>query len=107
MDPQSLAGQGGGNWPNSTTHFDNLLQIDPQTSQLVPALLQSFETPDSGHTWTLKVRPGIKFHNGEALTAETVRFNFLRAMDQAPNGSFGPCASQYRKAMAPAKRGDG
>lgn len=34
MDPQSLAGTGGGNWPNTSTHFPTPLTVDPNTSEV-------------------------------------------------------------------------
>ena len=33
-------------------------------------------------TWELKLRKGVKFHNGEDFNAETVKFSILRASDK-------------------------
>jgi peptide/nickel transport system substrate-binding protein len=40
---------------------------DPQ-----PYLLESFSHNDTFDEWTLTLRPGLKFHNGEAVTSEHV-----------------------------------
>jgi peptide/nickel transport system substrate-binding protein len=41
-----------------------------------PHLLESWEASDDLLTWTLKLRKGIKFNNGEDLTADDVIWNF-------------------------------
>jgi peptide/nickel transport system substrate-binding protein len=58
--------------------FDRMMSVNDK-GQIVPSLLES-ATPTSDYkTWTLKVRPGIKFHNGEDLNADAVAQN-LRAL---------------------------
>jgi peptide/nickel transport system substrate-binding protein len=39
--------------------------------QLQPAIATSW-TPTGEDTWEFKIREGVKFHNGEPLTAEDV-----------------------------------
>ncbi len=41
-----------------------------------PWLLESWEADDEVKTWTLHLRPGITFNNGDKLTADDVIFNF-------------------------------
>lgn len=84
-DPQSLAGTGGGNWPNTSTHFGgaNLLETDPVTGARVGALAESWEVLDEGAGYRFTLRPGVTFHNGEALTAESVKFSVDRTMGLA------------------------
>src|SRR5205085_351821 len=49
--------------------------------ELVGELATSWRTmPFDGTTWEFKLRPGVKFHNGAALTADDVVFSFQRAM---------------------------
>ncbi|CAN0656654.1 ABC transporter substrate-binding protein (plasmid) [Nitratireductor aquimarinus] len=54
---------------------DFLSAEDGSGSQLVPALAESWEWTDD-RTLALKLREGVKFHNGETMTAEDVAFTF-------------------------------
>lgn len=69
---------------------DGANQSRPVTEHLVlvgpdniarPMLLESWEVSDDLKTWTLHVRKGVMWHNGEELTAEHVAFNILRWAD--------------------------
>jgi peptide/nickel transport system substrate-binding protein len=41
-----------------------------------PYLLESWEASDDVKTWTLNLRKGVKFNNGDEFTADDVMFNF-------------------------------
>jgi len=82
MDPQSLAGTGGGNWPNYTTHFITPLAIDPETSEVKPYAVE-WKWVDNNTALLLTVKPGVKFHNAEILSAEQLKFNFERELGRA------------------------
>jgi peptide/nickel transport system substrate-binding protein len=41
-----------------------------------PRLLERWETSDDLKTWTLRLRQGVKFNNGDELTADDVMFTF-------------------------------
>jgi peptide/nickel transport system substrate-binding protein len=43
-----------------------------------PSLAQSWEESEDGLTYEFKLRPGLKFHNGDPLTTEDVKFSFER-----------------------------
>jgi len=45
------------------------------------ALAESWELDSDNVTWTFHLRKDIKFHNGDPLTAEDVRFSILRLRD--------------------------
>ncbi len=51
---------------------------------------ESMATTDNGVTWTMKLRPGIKFHNGEDLNADAVitDINYKRNPASFSNGIF-------------------
>jgi peptide/nickel transport system substrate-binding protein len=64
---------------------DKLFDID-ETINIVPQLALSHETTEDGKTVTIKLRPGVKFHDGEAMDAEAVKSSLERHMTM--QGSF-------------------
>ncbi len=53
----------------------------PQYTKVVPALATSWTLSKDGLTYTFKLRPGVKFHDGTDFNAEAVKFNLERALD--------------------------
>ncbi|MBN1220995.1 MAG: ABC transporter substrate-binding protein [Anaerolineae bacterium] len=49
------------------------LQLD---GSFAPSLAESAEVSDDGKVWTFKIRSGVKFHDGEPLTASDVAFTY-------------------------------
>jgi len=47
-------------------------------AKMGPSLAGSWEESEDGLTYTFKLRPGLKFHNGDPLTTEDVKFSFER-----------------------------
>jgi peptide/nickel transport system substrate-binding protein len=43
-----------------------------------PSLAESWEEGEDGLVYEFKLRPGLKFHNGDPLTTEDVKFSFER-----------------------------
>src|SRR5262249_29610262 len=43
-----------------------------------PSLAESWEESEDGLEYTFTLRPGLKFHNGDPLTTEDVKFSFER-----------------------------
>ena len=60
--------------------FDTLLARDTNTWQPVAHLAESVKAINP-LTWELKLRKGVKFHDGEAFNAESVRFSFERVLN--------------------------
>jgi peptide/nickel transport system substrate-binding protein len=52
---------------------------------LKPVLAESWSPNDDGTVWTFKLRRGVKFHNGQEMTADDVVATFDRLSD--PEGS--------------------
>src|SRR6188768_1269716 len=48
-----------------------------------PLLAQSVQVSKDGRTYTFKLRPGIKFHNGAPLTSADVVWSWKRYLDPA------------------------
>ena len=61
--------------------YDWLIFVDPDTNELVPDLATSWDTED-GEVWTLKLREGVKFHDGSDFTAEDAIFTMERTQDE-------------------------
>ena len=59
--------------------YESLVMRD-KNFKLVPALAVSWTQPDS-KTWRFKLRPNVKFHGGEAFTADDVVFSVDRALN--------------------------
>src|SRR5260370_13374983 len=43
-----------------------------------PSLAESWQESQDGKTYQFKLRAGLKFHNGDPLTTEDVKFSFER-----------------------------
>ena len=41
----------------------------------VPAIAESWKIADGGNVWEFKLRDGVRFHNGQILTTEDVKFS--------------------------------
>lgn len=62
--------------------YNSLMEYDSwQNKQLVPALAESLTASEDGKTWTIKLRPGVKWHSGEDFTAEDVKFTWDTILD--------------------------
>ncbi len=63
--------------------YDSLVEWDKDLN-VQPALAEKWETPDD-KTWIWRLRQGVKFHNGDEVTAEDVKYSFeLQANPPAP-----------------------
>jgi peptide/nickel transport system substrate-binding protein len=56
---------------------DKLFDIDEKLN-IVPQLALSHETSADGKEMTIKLRPGVKFHDGEPFDAEAAKFSIER-----------------------------
>jgi peptide/nickel transport system substrate-binding protein len=56
---------------------DKLFDIDEKLN-IVPQLALSHEISDDGQEVTIKLRPGVKFHDGEPFDAEAAKFSLER-----------------------------
>src|SRR5712675_735643 len=56
---------------------DKLFDIDDKLN-IVPQLALSSETSEDGKTVLIKLRPGVKFHDGEPLDAAAAKYSLDR-----------------------------
>src|SRR6185437_10053337 len=53
--------------------------VKPMPAALnTPSLAESWSTSRDGRTWEFVLRRGVKFHNGDPVTADDVKFSFER-----------------------------
>ncbi len=63
--------------------YEGLVRYADGTLQVEPALAESWSISDDGLSYTFKLRAGVKFHDGSALDAAAVKFNFDRMLDES------------------------
>jgi oligopeptide transport system substrate-binding protein len=63
----------------NTQIFEPLLKWDYTTMKVIPSLAETYQVNKSGNEITLKLRPGIVFHNDVELNANDVKFTLEMA----------------------------
>ncbi|MBL8512759.1 MAG: ABC transporter substrate-binding protein [Betaproteobacteria bacterium] len=63
--------------------YESLVRRDAEFN-IAPSLALSWSQPDA-KTWRFKLRPGVKFHDGSAFTADDVVFSVARALNPLSN----------------------
>ncbi len=64
--------------------FEGLTDIDPATLEAIPAAAESWEANGDSTVWTFRLRDGLKWSNGAAVTAEDFVRSWKRAADLVP-----------------------
>ena len=64
--------------------YNRLVTLDQQNN-VVPELALSWEAAADQMSWTLKLRQGVKFHDGTDFNADAVKVNIARYIDPAQN----------------------
>jgi peptide/nickel transport system substrate-binding protein len=84
LDPHQLVGGAEGAILNFM--FEGLLGYDLD-GKLQGRLATSWEAKENATVWDFKLRQGVKFQNGDPLTAEDVKFSFEKAVKDIGNVS--------------------
>jgi peptide/nickel transport system substrate-binding protein len=79
LDPQF--GNGLNEFMLTINMMDGLVRFGSDL-KIEPLLAETYRQVDDT-TWEFKLRPNIKFHNGEALTSEAVKASFERSNDDS------------------------
>jgi peptide/nickel transport system substrate-binding protein len=73
INPVTVADQGGEDLLAQTGEY---LCLSTQTLTLKPVLATSWSPNSTADVWTFKIRQGVKFHNGQPLTADDVVYTY-------------------------------
>ena len=71
-------------WVNNLV-FDGLI-TNNEKGEPIPNVAESYEVSEDGKTYTFKLNKGIKFTNGQELTAKDVAFTFTSICDPGYDG---------------------
>jgi peptide/nickel transport system substrate-binding protein len=94
MDPTVSTGTGTTGGTELSALYDTLLRFNYETSEFEPWLAESIEPNADFTQWTLKLRPGVTFGNGDPLDAEAVRASIARHQDPNSRSVVKPEVSQ-------------
>src|SRR5699024_9378286 len=71
------------------------LSILDENNEPQPAIAESVDISDDKLTYTFHLRDGIKWSNGEPLTAEDFKYSWLRAMHPDTGGAYDSILYNY------------
>jgi peptide/nickel transport system substrate-binding protein len=60
--------------------WDSLVGFDLEKGGIGPGVAEKWERAADGKSWTFHLRKGLKFHNGDPVTAHDVKFSLERTM---------------------------
>lgn len=65
--------------------YEGLMKIGPDGA-VIPAVARDYELSEDNLTYTFHLREGVKFHNGETVTAEDVLYSLRRCAGSENDG---------------------
>lgn len=85
--------------------MEGLYRLDAENNPQ-PAMAESVDITDDKLTYTFHLREGIKWSNGEDVTANDFKYSWLRAMHPDTSGSYAYIISDYIKGGEAFANGD-
>ena len=81
--------------------YPTLLGYSAEDFSIVPDLAESWEESADKTTWTYKIRPGLKWSDGQPLTAKDVEYTFNRILNgEYEQTNFGSYTANITKVVA-------
>lgn len=68
--------------------YETLLRYDPKADEFTGILAKDWSTSEDGLTWTFELREGVKFHTGNEMTAEAVKYSIERTIERGNGAAF-------------------
>jgi oligopeptide transport system substrate-binding protein len=60
--------------------YEGLVRVDSETTEVLPAVAESWTCSEDGRTWTFTIRPEARWSNGDPVTAGDFVYSWRRAM---------------------------
>ena len=74
--------------------YDRLVNYDGTTTEITPMLAEKWDISNNGLSYTFHLRKDAKFHDGSAVTADAVKYSYLRALKVGKSA-----AGQFKKVI--------
>lgn len=68
--------------------YEQLVRYDSVKDEIIPVLAEKWDVSDDGLVWTFYLRKGVKFHCGEEMTAEDVKYSIERTMNRGKGAAY-------------------
>jgi peptide/nickel transport system substrate-binding protein len=65
-------------WPTAALFYLGLVRWSDDSTEIIPALAESYSVSDDGLIYTFTLREGVKFSNGRDITSADVKWSFER-----------------------------
>ncbi|MBQ7563021.1 MAG: ABC transporter substrate-binding protein [Lachnospiraceae bacterium] len=72
--------------------YEGLLKPDPD-GNIIPAVAEAYDVSEDGTVYTFRLRDDVKFHNGEPVTAEDVKYSLDKSAGMTGDESLIPAFS--------------
>ena len=72
-------------------HYSTLLKVDPTdptATRLVGDLADAWSVSADGRVYTVRLRRGVRFHDGSELTSRDVKASYAKIMNPPPDAAF-------------------
>jgi len=69
-----LAGTGDASWLSRTIGYEHLVRVNPEWTEIVPNIAESFEVNEDATEYTFRLREGMKWSDGAPFTADDIMF---------------------------------
>ncbi|MCM3708377.1 MULTISPECIES: peptide ABC transporter substrate-binding protein [Cytobacillus] len=79
--------------------MEGLYRLD-ENNEPQPAMAESYEKSEDGLTYTFTLREGIKWSNGDPVTANDFKYSWLRSMHPDTAGAYASILTDYIKGGA-------
>ncbi|XOK59097.1 ABC transporter substrate-binding protein [Paenibacillus elgii] len=80
--------------------YEGLLKPN-EKGEIYPAIAKSYDIAPDGLTYTFKLREGVKFHNGNAVTAEDVKYSYERLAGKETGKPLSPAFASVQSIEVP------